>query len=438
LPAASTSVKQPHQRILLRAHQRPFDTYDPVQTLARNTIGDNVGNLLFSHSTYRLLSTNTAKITTNRFLTPDPGWLNENFDVVVLPLANAFRHSFVPTLEQITKIIERLRIPVVVLGVNAQLRSGADEPVGNIGSSVTAFVKAVLHNSPSIGVRGELTSTYLARLGFGGEEVTVIGCPAMFTYGPSLPKLREVDHLDRESPISMNVSPYVRGIGKLVETQSEKYPNLVYTAQDIATLGMLLTGRYRSSLPVRNGVPHSITHPLVSSGRTVMPVSVPAWLDYLEGFQFSFGTRIHGNIAALLAGTPAFVLSHDSRTAELAEYHRIPQQRFKQLADDFDAAELYQRADFAAIGQAHPERWQRFSQFLGQHNLQHIYEDGARPSDFDQRIAATAYPPIADLSPRQLPQVLIAKATHLVRRRYWALCSQTEKLRRNFDSGSKA
>jgi polysaccharide pyruvyl transferase WcaK-like protein len=38
----------------------------------------------------------------------------------------------------------------------------------------------------------------------------------------------------------------------------------------------------------------------------------------------SIGSRFHGNIAAILAGTPALILAHDMRTKELCELFSLP------------------------------------------------------------------------------------------------------------------
>ena len=203
---------------------------------------------------------------------------------------------------------------------------------------MTRFVRAILRNSPNIGVRGERTVTYLKSLGFADDELVVVGCPSMYTFGPDLPAPRLPSAITTDSRLSLNLSPYVQGIGDLALAQAAKYPHLVYTAQDLPTLGLLLTGTYDTHLPVRAGFPASVDHPLVSSGRTVMPVNVPSWLEHLAGIDFSYGTRIHGNIAAILAGTPAYVLAHDSRTAELADYHAIPHRTVGKNVASLDAA----------------------------------------------------------------------------------------------------
>ena len=91
------------------------------------------------------------------------------------------------------------------------------------------------------------------------------------------------------------------------------------------------------------------------SPRTVMPVNVPSWLEHLAGFDFSYGTRIHGNIAAILAGTPAYVLAHDSRTAELADFHAIPHRTIGKDVASIDAADLYAHADYTAMLDRHQD-----------------------------------------------------------------------------------
>jgi hypothetical protein len=50
--------------------------------------------------------------------------------------------------------------------------------------------------------------------------------------------------------------------------------------------------------------------------------NMPEWRNFLmeNGFSFSFGSRIHGNLMAILAGIPTVVCACDSRTREMAEF----------------------------------------------------------------------------------------------------------------------
>ena len=120
---------------------------------------------------------------------------------------------------------------------------------------------------------------------------------------------------------------------------------------------------------VADRLPVHTSHPLFVENKVRFFVDPWPWIEDLRGVDFAFGTRIHGNIAALLAGTPAFVLAHDSRTLELARYFEIPHRRMTDVPPDTDAAELYAEADYGALMRGHAARFATFSAFLARHGL---------------------------------------------------------------------
>lgn len=382
-------------RILLRAHKDPFRVATPADTYRHDLIGNNVGNLLFSSASYKLLQVEGTEVEVGSLTNGrrSAEQINERYDHVVIPLANAFRPSFVEALERMTQVIEQLRVPVTILGVGAQLRlDGKVERLAGIAPEVSRFVRAVLDRSPSIGVRGEFTEHYLRSLGF--ADVEVIGCPSIFLHGPGHRVVKRVPELTTASRISMNLSPYVKNLGPIVERHTARYGNLRYAAQHGEALGMLLR-RWRRDDPVdpdRTQLPTYRAHPLVRDGRTSFFVDPEPWMRYLAEFDYSFGTRIHGNIAALLAGTPATVLAHDSRTLELVRYFDIPHRLTKRMPPDLDAADLYAEADLGAFNAGLAGRFDRFAAFLSTHGLRNVYDEGEDPTRFDQRVAATRWP----------------------------------------------
>ena len=398
-------------QILIRAHKNPFTVADADTTYRQNLIGNNTGNLVFSQSVYRLLSAAGANVETSGLARSHPRVINSRFDHVVIPLANAFRSTYIETLEALSNLIEQLTIPVTVLGVGSQASlKGVYKDADTVDPTTTRFVRAVLNHSPSIGVRGEHTRDYLKSLGFGDEHVKVIGCPSMFMYGPNLKVEPKVESLSSDSPIAFNVSPYVPEMGPLSLYAAEHFPNLVYMAQNIQTLELMLYGSYpkgkRMNAMAASGAPITLEHPLIRSDRVRFFLDPKTWFEHLEQYDFSFGTRIHGNIAALLAGTPALLLAHDSRTLELAEYHEIPHRTITSIEDDADAISLYAECDWNRLNKAHPDRWDTFASFLGEHRLTHVYDEGQDPSDFDNRLAATDFPPpvrtLMGFSPEEL------------------------------------
>lgn len=397
-------------RILLRAHKDPFEVASPARVFRRNMIGDNVGNLLFSSASYKLLQTEGTEVQvgTLRGGRAEAERINAEVDHVVIPLANAFRPSYVETLDRMSETIEALTVPVTVLGVGAQLKlDGKVDRLDAVKDSVVRFVRAVLEKSPSIGVRGEFTAQYLAGLGF--TDVDLIGCPSIFLHGPGLRIEKRVPALTRSSRISLNLSPYVPGLGPIVERHTARYPKLRYAAQHRDALGMLLDKEHRAATHAtdQSVLPTHHEHPLVRDHRTSFFVDPEPWMRYLAGFDYSFGTRIHGNIAALLAGTPATVLAHDSRTLELVRYYDIPHRTMKQMRPDTDAAELYAEADFTAFNDRHVERFDVFARFLSSHGLKHVYEEGEDPTRFDRRVAETVWP--GDVGAKPVTPSLVSK-----------------------------
>jgi hypothetical protein len=385
------------RRILLRSTKDPFEVVSPATTLRRNLIAENAGNLLFMAASYKLLATPDVEVVADR-LRVDPrraDEINERYDAYVIPLANAFRPRFEANLVRLTRLIERLRIPVVILGVGADANVGYDlEPLRPIEASVRAFVRAVLARSGSIGVRGELTETYLRGLGF--RDVEVIGCPSMFLYGDRLAVEKRVAALDSEAPVSINVSPYVSAMGDVVMSAYGRFRNLTYVAQDIDTLALLLWGEPNPGAAPTSKLPIHRSHPLVAGNRARFYVDPWPWIRDLGTAEFAFGTRIHGNIAALLAGTPAFLLAHDARTLELARYHAIPHRLLADVPADVDPGDLFAEADFGPLNGGHPERFASFAAYLGRHGLDHVFAHPDGGAAFDARVAATPYPPAVD------------------------------------------
>ncbi|MFD0784568.1 polysaccharide pyruvyl transferase family protein [Micromonospora azadirachtae] len=399
-----------HQRILMRAKKGPFDVYSPEETFERNWIGDNAGNLVFSHSAYKLLSAANTQIDPTAFRANlrDADMINERYDVFVVPLANAFRRSYVDRLANLTRLIQRLRIPVVVLGVGAQTNVKGDrEYLRPIDDAVKAFVKAVLDRSASIGVRGEITADYVRSLGF--SAVDVIGCPSMFLHGDSLRVEKRKAFLEPHDRIAMTVSPYVKSMAKVVSAHHRKYPNLRYIPQDLKTLGTLLYGDAPEDRGKDSPIPIHTSHPLFTEDKVRMFVDPSTWMDYLSGFDFNFGTRIHGTITALIAGTPGYLFAHDSRTLELARYFDIPHRVMKDVPADVDAADLYQEADYTALNNGHKARFETMLAFLAKHDLPNAFADGDSPTRFDEKVRATSYPPAVRPAAATDPDALVAR-----------------------------
>jgi hypothetical protein len=407
-----------HRRILIRVgrppqHPVPIEAAHAYRSVG--TFSTNTGNLLFQDAVYRALATPATDLVVDSLSTERRGVdaahiarINEEFDAFVLPLANAFREDFLTPLNRLSRVVERLTIPVIVTGVGAQLPLDGDPRAAGtaIDEATTRFVRAVLERSASIGVRGDLTRDYLIHLGFEADRIDIIGCPSMHLAGPDAVVTKNPAGLTADSRVAINLTPGVDELRAFLTLNHERYPRLTYVAQDNETAGLLLWGE---EFEAPQGMPGTMDHYLYREDRIRLFADPQPWLDFLAGCAFAAGSRIHGNVAALMAGTPAFLLAHDSRTLELAAFHGIPYGPVDGFAaDELDLARLYERTDLTEFNRLRGPNHARWLEFLERNDLAHTR---AEPNPaFEAELAATTYPgaarPITSAPPEELAQRL--------------------------------
>ncbi|WP_062650507.1 polysaccharide pyruvyl transferase family protein [Streptomyces maremycinicus] len=384
------------KRILLRSGKSPFDVVPVEEALHRDVIATNSGNLIFSDAAHKILTTPDSEVFSNGMRTDvsAAARINEEYDAFVVPLANAFRPTFEQPLQRLTRLISKLKIPVVVMGVGAQTGVTYDPArLKPMEPSVRAFCAAVLEHSASIGVRGEFTEQYLNDMGF--RDVEVIGCPSMFMHGDRLPVEKKSAALTPESRIAVNGShTAVRGGGlhKVITRTHERYPHLRYIGQNLTDAKQLHWRDVDSPAGRITEMPTHPDHPMYREDKARVYIDPITWIDDLRDFDYSFGSRIHGNIAALLAGTPATVLAFDSRTLELCRYFEIPHRLLSEVPADLDPAALYEEADFTALSGNHKERFDRFTAFLDKNGLPNTFTHGDGGVAFEKKLRSLSFP----------------------------------------------
>lgn len=384
------------KKILLRAGMSPLVGYDATEVIMKNMMGNNIGNMLFQTSVYRTLLRDKVQIDTIHTMRKYSKWhidkINSTYECLVLPFANAFRASFIEELNNVTELVKQLKIPCIVVGVGAQ--AGIDKDIDNpeLDQAVKNFMKAILKKSNLVGLRGEFTADYLTKLGFQAErDFTVIGCPSLYMYGKNLPEM-EVKELTPESNVSINSKIALpQKFHDFLYRSRKNLPNYNYVPQVIEEIAQMYMGRpYPADFAKRipKHFPVDFTDPIYSSGKGISFVNVPSWLAYLREKDFSFGSRIHGNIASILAGTPCYIIVSDQRIMELVEYHHIPHMMMKDLNKETNIFDLYDKADFSALQEGHEERFMRYLDFLKKNNLQTIYDEegNAERVPFDEKL----------------------------------------------------
>ena len=321
----------------MRAPASPFRNPTPLEGISQDLISTNSGNLVFPAAVTRALMREGVEIDytkANRKLTEeDVDRINSSYDCFVIPLANMFRGdpSGMSTMPILTDTVRRLKIPCYIVGVGVQLELGDDiHEHHRFDEPSRELIRAVLEKSPMIALRGETTGEYVEHLGFVPEkDFTVTGCPSMYYYGPVLPEVKKL-HLSPESRVNLNCKITLpQKIHDYMNKVCDEIPDHFYIPQNTYELRFMFQYKMfafrgpKNEVPIPAGYPASFEHRLYQENRVRGFVSLKAWMDFLSQGDLNFGTRIHGNITAVLSGIPAFIVAPDSRVNELASFHHI-------------------------------------------------------------------------------------------------------------------
>jgi hypothetical protein len=359
----------------------------------------NPGNYFYWDSVYRWVSAAGVEVVPDCLLTAAQlgnqryyDQINDEFDIYVLTLTNSFRADFTKGLLRWAEMVNKLKIPVVGVGGGVQL--GWDdglEPGDAVDRGTKKLVSAILDRSAKISVRGEVTGAYLKRLGFGDEHVTVTGCPSLYLYGPDY-EVKPKGPLTTNSKVGITIAVRDYGFAPFANRAFEQYPNIMYIGQTSGDLATFVWGQDRL-VDAKPDIPVHLDHPYMREGKARMFLDARTWVDFLREYDYMLGTRIHGNVAALVGGTPATLISMDKRTHELGEFHDIPTIRRPDLREDDTVASVFERSDWTAFNKGLRPRYEAFCRFFDENGVPHIGQPGKANPAYDKALAKAVLPP---------------------------------------------
>jgi polysaccharide pyruvyl transferase WcaK-like protein len=368
------------KNIYIRAGMSPFESFPAQKILLNNSIGTNVGNFLYVYGILRNITQDDTSIKPNyyksNYTDAEIDEINQTQDIFIIPLADAFRSDFVKSLEAMTKLVKKLTIPCVIIGVGLRAPFEPDFSTPySFDNAVKAFVSAVLEKSSIVGVRGEITSAYLSHLGFQeGTDHMAIGCPSMYTAGPNL-TIRDAN-ITADSRVCINSSVTTPdNVHEFLERVTKEFADWHFVPQVLSELRLLYTG---SPYIVKCNplYPTRITDETYRSGRSEFFLNVPTWFEYMSHADLSIGSRLHGNISAILSGTPSILIPKDARVRELSEYHDITRVNAADITADTNVWDLIHSVDFQQPCRRQEENFNRFLGFLEKNGIPHIYQNG--------------------------------------------------------------
>lgn len=292
----------------------------------------------------------------------------EGTSTLVLSMSNFI--SPATDLGEVADAIEASGIErVVMIGAGAQAES-YDRSV-EVAPGTRRFLAVLSERSASIGVRGYFTAEVLDAMGI--RNVDVIGCPSMF-YHCARDFQVHTRELDGRRPRTVShFTPYGNLRDACGHLLSFAYRECeAFIAQSETFLAFSDGTEERLDYYIRyfgdgDVAPDDMRAWLRSHVRWYFDLE--RWIGAMGEVDFSVGGRFHGNMAVLLAGTPALNLVQDSRTRELCEYLNLPY-RFLQ---DFDgrttAQALYEATDFTLFNATFPAKYDAYRAFLARNGL---------------------------------------------------------------------
>ena len=369
-------------RMLIRSGMLPTEEVPVPKMILKSLMGGNIGNLVYQYAVLRQLTAgDDYEFTADHYAPQDRklsdkevASFDEKYEMYALPLADAIRPDFMTPMKNMTSFIKRSKMKTAVIGIGIRADLAADPNAISFpfDDTVKEFISAVLDKSAVVGVRGETTLRYLKRLGFKEEsEITVIGCPSLYTYGDGLDMKAPV--LNRDSRVLINNTPSApAGVNSFLRKVWESYPDSCYITQDVQELKCLYMGARIGTAPPDSGFPDDIDDPVFRSGRAVYPLNYLGWHDFAKGASLSVGARFHGNVAAILAGVPSVMIVKDMRMRELADYHHIPCVTSEGIDQETEIEQILANVDFSQLGRNHKENYNHYEDFLRKNGIANV------------------------------------------------------------------
>lgn len=328
----------------------------------RKAVGWNTGNILFLNAIYSMLDCDLLPYGSidgldayDSFVTAELIWLQENVE---------------PWPELVRLVDAAKDRPVVPISVG--LQAASYRPDFTLNPNMVWLLKDISSRCV-IGVRGEYTAEVLHRHGI--DNLEVVGCPSLY----QIPLFRN----DLKSLFSKPYHGRAVANYKTIESSPDEIDDrlLRYIAHNCRGFVEQFSTVYEDFIS-----DEAICAWFTENSH--MFFDLEAWVRHVQRYDFSFGLRFHGNVAAMLGGTRALFLTLDSRTTEMTRHFKLPS--LEREAFDIAAPmdEQFARADFSAFARDYRSHFRNFDSFVRKNGLQFTRRFEDRVARFDWGIEA--------------------------------------------------
>ena len=372
------------KKYLFRAGFDPAHVYNREEVLYRDPFGGNSGNMVYAVGAMNVLSFEDTIIDSsyywpeggkNEWTEEDIERINSEYTAFVLPMADAFRSNFAKSLDAYTRLLKKIKIPCVVIGIGLEASYEPHiEEKRPFDDNVRAFVAEILNHSACLGLRGHITGEYLHRLGFiEDRDYQVIGCPSLFMLGLGIAY--------KDLPSSIN--KYCTNTNK--NWASKEASDFLIKTFFTFSNSYLIQQRYNEVKDIlakptlKTEELYVFNHHAVSKmkrqNRIKYFTNVPAWQRFLEDADLFVGNRFHGTAMALLSGVPSLMIPLDSRTRELTEFHHIPSVPDSEINTKLDIFDYLGKLNMSSFKDNHLAGLMNYHKFLKRNGLENILDE---------------------------------------------------------------
>ncbi|MCL2022948.1 MAG: polysaccharide pyruvyl transferase family protein [Oscillospiraceae bacterium] len=396
-------------KYLIRTGMLPYDNFSISKVLQYDLTWSNIGNMLFPASVIKsLMLDESVEFVPLRGQLKDIAQKHEaTCEANIFPFANAFREG--TDSSQYIALVKNSSKPSIIIGIGFQgtLNESLNKKFP-FDADAKDLVSSVLEKSVSIGVRGKTTKQYLCdNLGFPEDRVDVIGCPSLFLPGPNFSGIRSTENVESfaltlDTKISKTGLKFFESISRLYKigffAQSTPESRQIYAPSPISHVR-----DYHEVFPTENMVSF---------------VNIPSWLSFLREYNFAFSNKVHGTIAALLAGTPAVCLADDSRLLELCQHHKIPYVLPDEI-NDLTLSSLIAKADYTEFYSVYKSNFENYVKFMNKNGLKTIWDNGGTGEGcaYDKKMSSIKFEgPVTSIY-QQEPREIVARLHDLMKQR---------------------
>jgi hypothetical protein len=308
--------------------------------------------------------------------------LSRNFDYIVLRGSNYIHEGM--EWGYFIDWLEAVQLPVLCVGVGAQ---ASEQRRMELPESGRRLWQIIGERSHSVGVRGEYTAAVLDANGVKNAEV--VGCPTIFRHRQPAISLRhkefeaiqkvgfslrrETDHtyssdVERFLSVQKNLILRANRVFDLILTSHGEIEEKVYYYNDFTRIEWARRTLTNSGWFDPQNINALET---IYRSRLFFSTVTSHYDELVSALDFTFGYRVHGVLPALAAGTPSFLLSYDTRSAELARSLKVPiVEPDVALNERFDV--LFHRDRFADFEAHYPFAYDRMRAFLKSNEIAHL------------------------------------------------------------------